>query len=199
ILIGMLLPAVQKVREAAARAQCTNNLKQLALACHGYHDTRELMPDTDEWWVGSWLLQILPYIEQGNRVTASGNVMGSGPVPLFTCPSEPRADLVNSGEGQTWYVALLGRDTYFHVGGYSSPRCCRPEAMGVISRKAARLTDVTDGTSNTAMIVERPPTPDGLADWPRAIDPFILYSSGVGAVTTFNPPFLLYPTNTGGP
>jgi prepilin-type N-terminal cleavage/methylation domain-containing protein/prepilin-type processing-associated H-X9-DG protein len=198
VLIGMLLPAVQKVREAAARAQCTNNLKQLALACHDYHAARELMPDSDTSWAGSWLLQILPYIEQGNRLDVSGNLMDAGPVPLFICPSEPRASLPS---GQTWYVALLGRDTYFHAAGYY-PGYGGPEAMGVISLRAARLMDVTDGTSNTAMIVERPPTPQpswAQAPWPNAVETFFpWFPTGVGAVTTFDPPWAYNPISTGG-
>jgi prepilin-type N-terminal cleavage/methylation domain-containing protein len=69
ILIGLLLPAVQKVREAAARMQCGNNLKQLAIACHSYHDANGFMPPVritggDGW--ATWCVLILPYIEQEN-------------------------------------------------------------------------------------------------------------------------------------
>src|SRR4051794_2766607 len=69
ILIGLLLPAVQKVREAAARSQCQNNLKQLAIGVHAYHDVVKFVPPIrvaggDGW--ATWCVLILPYIEQQN-------------------------------------------------------------------------------------------------------------------------------------
>src|SRR5438552_5654788 len=66
ILIGLLLPAVQKVRDAAARAQCQNNLKQLGLGLHNFHDARKSFPGLYGGGTRSWSFQILPYIEQGN-------------------------------------------------------------------------------------------------------------------------------------
>ena len=80
ILIGLLVPAVQKVREAAARTQCVNNLKQLGLAAHAYHDVRKSLPPAvyvyrgldwhDENNIGpNWAILLLPYFEQGNLYT----------------------------------------------------------------------------------------------------------------------------------
>ena len=66
ILIGLLLPAVQKVREAAARAKCQNNMKQIGLAMHGFHDSNNGVPIEGSTQGVSWPIRILPYIEQGN-------------------------------------------------------------------------------------------------------------------------------------
>jgi prepilin-type N-terminal cleavage/methylation domain-containing protein len=67
ILIGMLLPAVQKVREAASRLQCANNLKQMALACHAFHDVYSAVPPVDMADnYATWAVYLLPYIEQNN-------------------------------------------------------------------------------------------------------------------------------------
>src|SRR5918912_3508 len=67
VLIGLLLPAVQKVREAASRIQCANNLKQMALACHTFHDANNAIPPVDMADnYATWAVYILPYIEQDN-------------------------------------------------------------------------------------------------------------------------------------
>jgi len=114
ILIGLLLPAVQKVREAAARMNCQNNLKQLVLACHNFHDQNSRLPPgaandmppfgnaTSAQWGSSWKVYILPYIEQGNvyngwvfnsqsgyqnatNATLQNNLF----MKTFRCPSSP--------------------------------------------------------------------------------------------------------------
>jgi prepilin-type N-terminal cleavage/methylation domain-containing protein/prepilin-type processing-associated H-X9-DG protein len=103
ILIGLLLPAVQKVREAASRMKCSNNLKQLALALHSYHDTNRTFPrctNLAPYTSVSWLALILPYIEQtalGQMANpnlpayaVAGNVnrlLGGNQISVFLCPS----------------------------------------------------------------------------------------------------------------
>jgi prepilin-type N-terminal cleavage/methylation domain-containing protein len=112
ILIGLLLPAVQKVREAAARVQCQNNLKQLGLAMHNCHDVNNRFPSAGWGWnwlgepefgvgknqPGGWIYSLLPYVEQGNvhtlasgltgaaRQTAMGRLV-SQPIKMMICPS----------------------------------------------------------------------------------------------------------------
>ncbi|HEX4613353.1 MAG TPA: DUF1559 domain-containing protein, partial [Urbifossiella sp.] len=136
ILIGLLLPAVQKVREAAARSKCQNNLKQLALAAHGYHDANgrlpyDMSPESGQsatWGMGgtnwSWLALILPYVEQGNLYTQANiptNTLSASAaqiavqIPTFLCPSDnaqqgPRSDAADlSGNiGQTNYKGVSG-------------------------------------------------------------------------------------------
>jgi prepilin-type N-terminal cleavage/methylation domain-containing protein/prepilin-type processing-associated H-X9-DG protein len=132
ILIGLLLPAVQKVREAAARMQCSNNLKQLALGVHNFHSAYGKFPPdkiysydpTGPNW--SWLANILPFIEQTNLYTQA-NIGGSPPnninqslpqiatrVKLFLCPSDPDAfnGPVSHAANFDMYDPVLGPLTY---------------------------------------------------------------------------------------
>src|SRR4051794_17908085 len=85
VLVGLLLPAVQKVREVAARAACANHLRQLGLALHGYHDARHAFPVP---WAGgspeypTVYTSIAPYVEQGQQ-----DPLDPRPVPAFFCPT----------------------------------------------------------------------------------------------------------------
>jgi prepilin-type N-terminal cleavage/methylation domain-containing protein/prepilin-type processing-associated H-X9-DG protein len=106
ILIALLVPAVQKVREAAARTQCTNNMKQIALGVHGFHDANKRIPyngdnagsgtSVDSW---SFLARMLPFVEQQplylsagiDGASLLGNVAETTNIPLFFCPSDSAA------------------------------------------------------------------------------------------------------------
>src|SRR3954463_5636356 len=102
ILIGLLLPAVQKVREAAARMKCTNNLKQLGIACHATHDSTGYLPydcspeaaNSSTWGMGgtnwSWIAHVLPYIEQGNLYTSIA-ALGGGNIDAVTLQTAANA------------------------------------------------------------------------------------------------------------
>jgi prepilin-type N-terminal cleavage/methylation domain-containing protein/prepilin-type processing-associated H-X9-DG protein len=95
VLIGLLLPAVQKVREAAARAQCSNNLKQLALACHSYYDVNQAMPYArkyDIWDTYTWTQLILPYIEQMAIYNEYWTLPKTGYVENYPGPNGPIGD-----------------------------------------------------------------------------------------------------------
>ncbi|MFO0811256.1 MAG: DUF1559 domain-containing protein [Gemmataceae bacterium] len=116
VLIGLLLPAVQKVREAAARAKCQNNLKQIGLAIHNYHDANNVLPSSgtltlltsgsDTILKEPWGLMILPYLEQdaiyrqwdrNDGVSGPTNrLLIKTPIPSYKCPSNPTPDLVSS-------------------------------------------------------------------------------------------------------
>ena len=105
ILIGLLLPAVQKVREAAARMQSGNNLKQIGLALHGFNDTRGALPNNGRWgaynapstaWVSSWAYKILPHIEQDNLYKTYNNTSA---IKTFMDPGRGGPGIAVNGNG----------------------------------------------------------------------------------------------------
>ena len=180
ILIGLLLPAVQKVREAAARAKCQNNLKQLGIALHNYEGVYQkfppLYPGTapgsavfNYKYTWSVLAQLNPYLEQtniynamdltqpvydaSNQITAANRFAVVQKVPIFLCPSD-RGVPVSSAYG----VVDMGPTNYVAShgsgtsgGGYGSPIA----ADGVFPAvRPVRIADVTDGTSNTVAMSE---------------------------------------------
>ncbi|HTK74560.1 MAG TPA: DUF1559 domain-containing protein [Gemmataceae bacterium] len=102
-LLGLLLPAVQRVREAASRLRCQNHLKQLGLAIHNYHDANAALPPSRRDPGGTFLVYLLPFVEQGSLAAAWNLSAPQGfyvqsaaarqtPVPLFFCPSRRSAD-----------------------------------------------------------------------------------------------------------
>lgn len=211
ILIGLLLPAVQKVREAAARMKCTNNLKQLGLGLHNYHDVHGTFPRCPS--LGStsigWNALILPYIEQDNIFKLMNPAIGAyssgvnrnqgiNRIDVFLCPSydqERSNSTIDNVSGQNaftiHYVGNMGpRGTNPQTGGaygqntgasqgplategilpyHTTPTgsTSRPNPLG-----AVKITDITDGTSNTLMVFEvawsgLEKSPGTLRAWPR--------------------------------
>jgi len=181
ILIGLLLPAVQKVRDAAARIQCINNLKQHGLALHAYHDANQGLPKGNSPWSAAtsapyegswtWMAQILPYVEQDNayraaRAFATGggsnyyswyNPMCPVKQKIFTCPADSRGTQVCPGPS----VGLpAGADQALtcYLGNSGTTSTSFDGVLYMNSK--VRLTDITDGTSNTIMVGERPPSSD---------------------------------------
>ncbi len=176
ILIGLLLPAVQKVRESASRLKCQNNLKQIGLACHNYHDAQKCFPpgylavsaytdgatDTAPGW--GWAAFLLPYLEQDNlyrQINLAQPVQNSAAaqavLPGFLCPSDltsPGPFTVTSAGGAP--VAVLGPSSYAATCGPDASDVADPTGLGVFYRNSqTRLTDVTDGTSQTVLAGDR--------------------------------------------
>jgi prepilin-type N-terminal cleavage/methylation domain-containing protein/prepilin-type processing-associated H-X9-DG protein len=175
ILIGLLVPAVQKVRSAAARIQCQNNLHQIGLACHSYHDAQQSLPpgylatssyvdgatDTAPGW--GWAAFLLPHLEQDNlyRQLNISQPAQSSPaiqsiVKLYLCPADvPTSTLVlTDATGAT--VALAAPSSYAATCGPDESDVADPTGLGVFYRNSrTRLTDISDGTSQTVMIGDR--------------------------------------------
>ena len=178
ILIGLLLPAVQKVREAAARMSCQNNLKQIGLACHNYASATgyfppgsgTLAPGTSS--APSLLALVLPYVEQSNlynqfNFTLDANNAAANAaardqdVKIYLCPSDPSSatEIDQGGSGKP-----SGRNNYLGNFGTTADQHSTDGSRvgifnftygtgGVVTTKIA-IVNVTDGTSNTAMFSE---------------------------------------------
>ena len=184
VLIGLLLPAVQKVRGAAARTDCANNLKQIGLALHNYNDANERFPaprgtHTAPQYLFTefrgWMCDILPYLEQGglaqNMYTNPWYVGFFGtfnmPVNTYLCPSDPRnlLSVANGNGALTSYLGVTGSDNDVNAQ-FNGPT----NGMFDISSGGVRVPDVTDGTGNTLMVGERPPTANIFEGWWGASD-----------------------------
>jgi prepilin-type N-terminal cleavage/methylation domain-containing protein/prepilin-type processing-associated H-X9-DG protein len=192
ILIGLLLPAVQKVREAAARMKCSNNIKQVALALHNHHDTLGHFPHGTYNLIDStgstpapyngkydrrcWAHDTFPYIEQDNlyrnfeQYVGTGNRSSLGFPQLHTiintlmCPSDPTSPKTHTfwggfgtpTQGFSGNYAVCAGNAFFNTS--SDPGRNLNGIFHALSK--TRMTDITDGTSNTAMISELILSPD---------------------------------------
>jgi prepilin-type N-terminal cleavage/methylation domain-containing protein/prepilin-type processing-associated H-X9-DG protein len=185
ILMALLLPAVQKVREAASRTECVNNLKQMALGCHLFHDQYKKFPAGNTpfgapLYCWSWQAQILPYVDQPGiyqqALTFASSIdayeYDTPPNPAiavqvaqFTCPSDARPLSISYVDGCT-----IAFTSYLGVSGQTAD--ATPPAPATAARDGiffynsrVRLLDITDGASNTLLIGERPPSADLLFGW----------------------------------
>jgi prepilin-type N-terminal cleavage/methylation domain-containing protein len=206
ILIGLLLPAVQKVREASSLLSCRNNLKQIGLAMHQYHDTQGSFPvgyyDPTPWpaldngpgW--GWGAYLLPYLEQNNLFQQIrfdldvGDPANAGIratfLKIYSCPSDPSGSttfVINDGGSNSWtlargnYVACNGNDG---VDDFTTP----PHTGAFVRAiKGYRVADITDGLSNTFFVGDRTSK--------------LSYSTWVGGPTGALNPFLQAPGNFG--
>jgi prepilin-type N-terminal cleavage/methylation domain-containing protein/prepilin-type processing-associated H-X9-DG protein len=179
VLIALLLPAVQKVREAANRTSCENNLHQIGLALHNYHDSQRSFPSgfrcqpvnpsnpdqTAPGW--GWAALLLPYIEQGNLAQQinftlpvedpSNLATRTTIVKLYVCPSDRHTGLFTIYDKNIKPLAEAATNSYAACHGIGVDLDEElDDSNGMFSRNSkVRFADVTDGTSNTIAIGER--------------------------------------------
>jgi prepilin-type N-terminal cleavage/methylation domain-containing protein/prepilin-type processing-associated H-X9-DG protein len=186
ILIGILLPAVQTARESASRTSCTNNLHQIGIALHTYHDVNSQFPSG--WYSAAngpameyttWALHILPYVEQEIMSDQTvlwlaanptfpwkaGNPSINAIVPVFICPSNTRPVTETNYAGLNTPVSLT---SYLGSAGTSSGNPLSGDGV-LYADSHVRITDITDGDSCTLLVGERPSTGDmAFGWWPAA-------------------------------
>jgi prepilin-type N-terminal cleavage/methylation domain-containing protein len=170
ILIGLLLPAVQKVREAAARLQCQNNVKQISLACHNYHDANNSFPPYaaargSEF--GSAHFFLLPFIEQDNVFRQANGLsfnVRTQAIKAYACPTDPTcpggvfsSDAINYAGNAT----SVGRTSVGGVPYGATTYCINGQIAatdlvnGHPTKGTMTMTSLSDGTSNTVLFGER--------------------------------------------
>jgi prepilin-type N-terminal cleavage/methylation domain-containing protein/prepilin-type processing-associated H-X9-DG protein len=168
ILIGLLLPAVQKVRESASRVKCQNNLKQIGLAAHNYHDANMQFPtgiSRSPAFITA-MVRLLPYFEQGSKfdqwdldvsaLAAANAAARTQDPPILRCPSDP----ATARYSESGFSEPQGRTNYYpNFGITANPMSTDSTKLGMFQSRNApftgvKLVEVTDGTSNTALYAE---------------------------------------------
>jgi len=176
VLISLLLPAVQQAREAARRSQCKNNLKQIGLALHNYHETFSVLPmgycatlpyvdgatDTDNGW--GWSTLILPQLDQAplyNQFNFSQPIQNFSAIqtqlPVYLCPTDQTPDgplTITNAVGTT--ITKAAASSYAAVCGGDESDTADPTGLGPFFRNSnVRLADISDGTTHTILVAER--------------------------------------------
>lgn len=178
VLTGLLLSAVQRSRAAAARLQCQNQLRQLALAAHNYHDVQHAFPPGfvastgKPWYSSSWLVPLLPFFERNDLYQTaiqsyhrSANPFNNAlhpnlatAVSLLICPSEPRGSAPQHCVRESLDVAFT------HYLGVLGTDLTRNDGV-LFADSHIAFANITDGTSSTLLIGERPHSPDFVYGW----------------------------------
>lgn len=167
ILIALLLPAVQKVREAAAATKCRNNMKQVGIAFHGYHDVHQVFVG----WTSkyNYVVPLLPYIEQQNIAklfdysqswaNANNKLAINQDIPILVCPSVRNSRV---GKAVTDYCVAdtISGAAKTNIGVPNTPPAAYQGFFGSTSNPPTKAADVTDGLSNTYLLFEDAGRPD---------------------------------------
>jgi prepilin-type N-terminal cleavage/methylation domain-containing protein/prepilin-type processing-associated H-X9-DG protein len=177
VLIGLLLPAVQKIREAAARTQCVNNLKQIGLALHAYYDAKKSFPGNHRPAALTsarerWFTKILPFLEQGNLYkqydpltnwdSPANLPVTATPLQVAVCPSTPNGNRQDFDEANGFSNPIVAVTDYAGVYGLwptflSANGITQANPLGALTKvdgQSLTVADIRDGLSNTIHVVE---------------------------------------------
>jgi len=184
ILIGLLLPAVQKVREAAARMSTTNNLKQIGIAAHSFHDSYNKMPlggintsNTNDW---CWAFHILPYIEQQNMYAqAKQGTYPNTPVKTYLCPGRNHTGVSTTGGNSP---GINGPHTDYAINSYSFQNA---SMFGSGANFTITMSSITsaNGTTNTILAGEKAMEPGMYSNTSSSGWDEVIYSGGYGGTS----------------